>query len=153
MGKSRLLQTFAGSHPGTVHVAARPGDAAVPFATLARLLRAVMAQAQSVVTLLAPAMRQEVARVLPEWQLDLPQLPGDGQRLGLQRAMRTVLQSNPVLSGLLVDDLHFADEASLDMLVSMMDDDGASTGSKPLRWVIAFRVIGGQVDVARCSQW
>lgn len=148
MGKSRLLQTFAGSHPGTVHVAARPGDAAVPFATLARLLRAVMAQAQSVVTLLAPALRQEVARVLPEWQLDLPQIPGEGQRLGLQRAMRTVLLSNPALTGLLVDDLHFADEASLDMLVSMMDDEGASTGSKPLRWVIAYRPVEGRMPLA-----
>jgi DNA-binding SARP family transcriptional activator/tetratricopeptide (TPR) repeat protein len=148
MGKSRLLQTFAESHLGSVHVAARPGDAAVPFATLARLLRAVMAQPQSVEALIAPAMRQEVARVLPEWQVDLPQVPGDGQRLGLQRAMRTVLQSNAALTGLLVDDLHFADEASLDMLTSLMDDEDALQAPHPLRWAIAYRPVEGRTPLA-----
>jgi DNA-binding SARP family transcriptional activator/tetratricopeptide (TPR) repeat protein len=148
MGKSRLLQTFAESHPGTVHVAARPGDAAVPFATLARLMRAVMAQAQSVEALMAPAIRQQVARVLPEWQLDVPQVPGDTQRLGLERAIRTVLQSNAALAGLLVDDLHFADEASLDMLTSLMDDEGALQSPNSLRWVIAHRPVEGRTPLA-----
>lgn len=148
MGKSRLLQTFADSHPGTVHVAARPGDAAVPFATLARLLRAVMALTNSVGASMASAMRQEVARVLPEWQLDLPQAPGAGQGLGLQRAMRTLLQSSPALTGMLVDDLHFADEASLDMLLSLMDDEGAVRAPNTLRWAIAYRPVEGRTPLA-----
>ena len=45
LGKTRLLQDFVEAQSGVVRAAGRPGDAGVPFATLARLLRAVMARA------------------------------------------------------------------------------------------------------------
>ena len=45
LGKSRLLQELVASVPGGLVVSARPGDAVVPHASLARLLRAVVERA------------------------------------------------------------------------------------------------------------
>lgn len=157
LGKTRLLQTFIDSVPAVVRAAGRPGDAGVPLATLARLLRAVMAMegagasgpaalgtpihgaagaAYSAVTLPA-ATRSELARVLPELDAGAPRVAGEGQRLVLQRAVRALLAGRPGLAGLVVDDLHFADEASLDMLAALIDDEQAPPPT--LRWILAYR--------------
>ena len=139
LGKTRLLQAFIDGQAGVVRAAGRPGDAGVPFATLARLLRAVMARGASSSlpeTLLPPGTRSEIARVLPEFDGPATRHTGEGQRLVMQRAVRSLLAAQADLLGLVVDDLHFADEASLEMLRSLIDegsDDGA------LRWVLAYR--------------
>ena len=154
-GKSRLLQEFAATRPGVAHVAARPGDAGVPFATLARLLRTVVGRpqeaAQSAVLALEAGTRSAVARVVPELggseplNLSAPGGPGpvgSGQRQALQRAVAELLAAQPGLEGLLVDDLHFADEASLDMLLTLAADDPHASGAQPratLRWALAYR--------------
>ena len=70
MGKTRLLGDFAQSH-GAPCIGARPGDERVPYALLARLLRAVLgpgADAVSALQLLPldDQVRSELARVLPE---------------------------------------------------------------------------------------
>jgi len=135
MGKSRLLQEFGAARPGVVMAAGRPGDAGVPFATLARLLRAVMAlDAAGPLALAAEPQRRALARVLPELDVAMPREPGEGQRLLLQRALGDVLSARRGLQGLVVDDLHFADEASLEMLAALIDQGGAS-----LRWTLAYR--------------
>ena len=79
---------------GVVQAAGRPGDAGVPFATLARLLRAVMAQAGTTSgqdARLPPGTRTEIARVLPEFDGPATRHTGEGQRLVLQRAVRSLL--------------------------------------------------------------
>ncbi len=151
LGKTRLLQAFAESHAGVVRVAGRPGDAGVPFATLARLLRAVMARAGAAPTAALPALaRREIARVLPEVDAGAAPAAGEGQRLVMQRALRALLGTQGQLHGLIVDDLHFADEASLEMLRALIDHgdeddggdvaaDGAPHAAPPLRWVLAYR--------------
>jgi hypothetical protein len=146
-GKSRLLQEFAATRPGVVHVSARPGDAGVPFATLARLLRMVMTRPQAAMLVLEPGTRLEVARVVPELgggalALGGGLAGGEGQRLVLQRAVAQLLATQPGLQGLLVDDLHFADEASLDMLLALTGDEPHAHGAAPrdpLRWAMAYR--------------
>lgn len=147
LGKTRLLQTFAEARPGVVRAAGRPGDAGVPFATLARLLRGVLAlprDAQAMAPKLAASTRHEIARVLPEFDAGAGR-HGEGQRLVLERAVRDLLASQPGLSGLIVDDLHFADDASLDMLGALIDGDeghdaeGPGRDGAPLRWVLAYR--------------
>ena len=140
-GKSRLLQEFTAERYGLVHVAARPGDAGVPLATLSRLLRAVLGSAAQA-PVLDGSTRTEIARVLPEFGANLPRHPGEGQRLVLQRAVRALLQAHAQdgdapLAGLLVDDLHFADEASLDMLRGLIDDE--DDRALALRWALAYR--------------
>ena len=157
-GKTRLLQTFIEGHPGIVRAAGRPGDAGVPLATLARLLRAVVqrhagagpASAGAAAAAAAAAgadrwpagTRNEIARVLPEWAGPIAPPVGEGQRLVLQRALRRLLDIQPDLVGLVVDDLHFADEASLDVLAGLIDEDtdapGATAG-RALRWALAYR--------------
>ena len=134
MGKSRLLQHLMPAQG--LAVAARPGDAGVPLSTLARLLRAVADRVPQAVA--APA-RQELARALPEW------LPGwdsgaaapgfsGGHRLQLQRAVATVLAGCADLPALALDDLHFADAASLQLLQALLDE---APGTQ--RWALAYR--------------
>ncbi|MEO7151714.1 MAG: AAA family ATPase [Burkholderiaceae bacterium] len=141
LGKTRLLQAFVDNQPGVVRAAGRPGDAGVPFATLARLLRGVMALAGDVADgPLPPSTRSEIARVLPEFHGDGGRQAGEGQRLVLQRAVRALLANQPQLVSLVVDDLHFADEASLEMLGALIDRGDVEAGSaSALNWALAYR--------------
>jgi DNA-binding SARP family transcriptional activator len=139
MGKTRLLQEFAAGRPGIVQAAGRPGDAGVPFATLARLLRAAMAHGSAGAPARepAPSTRRELARVLPELDSGFgAREAGEGRRLVLQRALSDMLAAQPGLQGMIVDDLHFADEASLEMLAALID---AADANLALRWMLAFR--------------
>ncbi len=144
LGKTRLLQAFVEPQAGVVRAAGRPGDAGVPFATLARLLRAVMARGAASAGpegQLPIGTRTEIARVLPELDGPATRHTGEGQRLVMQRAVRSLLATQADLVGLVVDDLHFADEASLEMLRSLIDEnsDPEHAAARPLRWVLAYR--------------
>ena len=149
LGKTRLLDAFADSVPRAVRTAGRPGDAGVPFTTLARLLRAVLERSDATASpVLLPSVRQEIARVLPEWG-EGRMREGEGQRFVLQRAVQTLLDGATALEGLVIDDLHFADAATLEMLQALIDAgheapsdagyEGQGHGAKPLRWVLAYR--------------
>ena len=128
MGKSRLLQHVLPA--GSLAVAARPGDSGVPLSTLARLLRAVAERAPQ--ALAAPA-RREIARVLPEWaEAGAP--AAAGQRLQLHRAVASVLAGIADLPALALDDLHFADAASLQLLHALLEEDDGHR-----RWALAYR--------------
>lgn len=137
MGKSRLLQHLMPADG--LAVAARPGDAGVPLSTLSRLLRAVAERVPQ--ALVAPA-RLELARVmpesLPEWlpEPDSSSAPsaGGGRRLQLQRAVAAVLAGCAALPALALDDLHFADAASLQLLQALLDE-----APGPQRWALAYR--------------
>jgi hypothetical protein len=115
LGKSRLLAEFARGRR-VVLAQGRPGDAEVPYATLARLLRAVLAQCTAT---LPPPRRSELARLLPEIGPEsAPQRAG--QPLLLQAAVEALLvgaeRDGGPLDGVIVDDLHYADSASVEML-------------------------------------
>ena len=137
LGKSRLLGEFGADHPGILAAAARPGDAAIPYASLARLLRAAI---ERMPTLAEGSWRDELSRLLPE----LGSAHGrsrDGQRIVLQRALRALLEvamANGV-TAIVVDDLHFADEASVEMLHSLAGADELPG----LRWAFAQRPAEG----------
>lgn len=201
MGKTRLLAEFAAADSGgrgtvaasdgpapPLTVQARPGDAGVPFALLARLLRALR-ERRDVPT--EEPQRRELARLLPELGSAPTLAAGEGQRLMVQRAVEWLLlrcaeggsapagadgaaagnapvladtasarantqgpthetvagdvkyapwfekraASNFATRGILLDDLHFADSASLEMLQALI----ASERLGVLRWGLAQR--------------
>jgi len=103
-----------------VTVAARPGDARVPFAVLARMLRAALGAggAGTLPAGVAPALAQELARVVPE----LGAAPaGPLQEARFRAAVTQALAACCAhgLTGIAVDDLHYADEASLELLPAL----------------------------------
>lgn len=138
MGKSRLLHEFMQQHAGIARAAGRPGDAGVPYATLARLLRAVADQPRDAAPALTIETREEIARVLPEMG-DLPMRHHEGRQLRLCRAISAYLAACGVRA-LCVDDLHFADAASLEMIQALIDQElGFALDSPALGWMLAFR--------------
>lgn len=143
LGKSRLLAEFAAGQRVVV-AQGRPGDAGVPYATLARLLRAVMEHGP--IDLPLPR-RTELARLLPELAPTVP-LPADGQRLVLQAAVEAVLtqarQGKAAAVGVIIDDLHFADDASVEMVQALV----AAEPLHGLRWVLAQRPGEGSAAAA-----
>lgn len=143
MGKTRLLQEFARLQPApqTLHVAARPGD--MPLALLARLLRA-LASLVPVARLSAPT-RCQIVRVLPELgqvEMVAPPSSAPGQRAQLLRALVDWLGQEAAPRAVLLDDLHVADAASLDILLALLDageETAAELGVGVPRWVLAWR--------------
>ena len=147
IGKSRLLHEFSAGHTGVVGVRARPGDAGIAYAVLARLLRALLAEH----TIALSATRtQELALVLPELGAAVA-LAGQAQRLALHRAVDATLV-DAVADGLhavVVDDLHFADDASLEFLQALVLSDTLAS----LHWGFAQRPgeAGGAVTTMRSA--
>ncbi|MES2957135.1 MAG: AAA family ATPase [Pseudomonadota bacterium] len=137
LGKTRLLEALVQSQPDAVRSAGRPGDGAVAFTTLARLLRAVVQRFDgTTVDALLPQVRHEIARLLPEWAPARPR-EREGQRFVLQSAVRSLLASAPGLRVVVIDDLHFADPATLDVLQALIDPGDAAQA--PLAWLLAYR--------------
>jgi DNA-binding SARP family transcriptional activator len=147
LGKSRLLREFA-STQRVLLVQGRPGDAGVPYATLSRLLRAIFERAE--IDLPAPR-RSELARLLPELAPELP-LPSDGQRLFLQGAVQGVLAqaraADVARDGVIVDDLQFADDASVEMLQALICGSADAEPLSGLRWALAQRLGEGRPAAA-----
>jgi DNA-binding SARP family transcriptional activator len=133
MGKSRLLAELGLDLGPWVAAAARPGDAGVPFSSLARLLRELMRRAPASAD---AAPRRDIARLVPELG---PLAPEGPQRHGLaleQAVQAWLAAAGPVVPGLVFDDLHFADEASLDMLQALAAPARTDSG---MRWLLAMR--------------
>lgn len=126
LGKSRLIAELLAQRPGAPAVKAQAGDGGVPYATLARLLRRLLAGRG------LPPQAGALQRVLPELRdATVPLLP-DGARLLLLQAAAALLDdlAPPLVA---VDDLHFADDASLELLQGLVDAD-------PRRpWLLAQR--------------
>jgi DNA-binding SARP family transcriptional activator/tetratricopeptide (TPR) repeat protein len=132
MGKSRLLGDLAvagGASPHMLLVTARPGDAGVPYAVAARWLRTLVDACGLVPE---PAQRPLLARLLPEWGDALPPVQDDRARLS--RAVAQLLAGGVAqgLRAVLVDDLQFADDASVELLQVLLAEDACA-------WVLAMR--------------
>ncbi|HEV7576405.1 MAG TPA: AAA family ATPase [Caldimonas sp.] len=133
IGKSRLLQEFAAGRPGVVGVQARPGDAGIAYAVLARLLRAVLAASPAEID---ATRTRELALVLPELGPAVA-LAGAAQRLLLHRSVDATLAEavGRGLAAVIVDDLHFADDASIEFVQSLVQSETLAA----LRWGFAQR--------------
>jgi len=113
MGKSRLLADFLRGTAGVVAADGRPGDELSTYAVLTRLLRAAL-RAYPV----APDgfTRHELSRILVEF--GPPPEGSAGQQAALWQAIENLLlaAAHAGLGALVVDDLHFADAASIEAL-------------------------------------
>lgn len=117
LGKSRLLQALAATPPAPLMAAGRPGDALAPYATLARALRALQARAPQAIARVPAA---HLAPLLPELAPTLT--PGSEFRLdAMKAALAGVLREAMSLwHAIVLDDLHFADEATLQLLPELI---------------------------------
>jgi DNA-binding SARP family transcriptional activator len=161
LGKSRLLAEFLavashghaqgpahGQPQGPSHVQAtraRPGDEAMPYAVLCPVLQALIDRYQPP---LAVPLRAELARLLPT--LGAP-AGGAGQQATLWRAVESLLAAcqGRGLQALVVDDLHFADLASLELLRWLF----TSPGLAELRFVFAARPDEPGAATAQLQTW
>ncbi len=131
MGKSRLLQELVATASAVV-AQARPGDTRSPYATARRLLDALAARVPADETCDNEALRL------------LRSPPGDAAGTGLHDPQRTlragvcallVAAARQGTDLVVVDDLHFADPASVELLVTVLGDLPAAS---PV-WVLAQR--------------
>lgn len=120
LGKSRLLAEAVAARTDVLAVKAQAGDAGVPYATLSRLLRKQLAQRGAPAA--AAAVGQVLSRVLPEMRVDgaVNPPPADAPRLLLQQAVQSLLTTGGQRV-VIVDDLHFADAASLELLAALVN--------------------------------
>ena len=131
MGKTRLLSDLALRYgTSAVMVSARPGDESVPYALMARLMRVLLARAPQA---LPQHQHEALARVLPE--LHQSTTSNDQSALALRDAFEALLAfaQKAGVTGVMLDDLHFADVASLESLQTLCDS------SSGLAWVLAYR--------------
>lgn len=134
LGKSRLLGDVAATLPRVALASARPGDAALPYALLARLLRALGDEPPA-----AAWVRAELARLLPEWGAAAP---GRAEALHLRAAAAQCIaeRAAPGRLAIVLDDLHFADAATLELLPALLAEAGG------VHWLLGARPTGEAGD-------
>ncbi len=130
IGKSRVLEAVAGAQPAMLATGAQAGDARVPYALLARIAR----HASSRWKALPPGWAVfELTRLVPALG-PAPTARLDPLRLQQAFAAALAAWADDGLQGLVVDDLHHADEASLEALLAL-----AGSGEPRLAWLLAVR--------------
>jgi len=131
LGKTRLVGDFAATRAHALLVDARPGDVRVPHALLSRLLRQVL---QRIEPPLAPGVSDELAQLLPELGR-VRSASRSANNMRFINAVEALLRQahGEGLAGLVLDDLQFADAASVEVLQHLA---AADIG---LCWIVAFR--------------
>jgi DNA-binding SARP family transcriptional activator len=151
MGKSRLLGDFAATRGEAGSNAARSGDGVIAYALLARLARSLVARYDSPSI---PWVRAELARLAPE--LGTPPT-GALDAIRLVNALAHLVRHarGAGLAGLVIDDLHYADDASLEGLIALASHDGVrglpviggTRASEEPRVLREWRAAGAAADI------
>lgn len=126
-GKTALLHALDAGVPGLLHVGARIGDKLVPYATLSRWMRLLLAQLPGEPD---DEVRRGLAALLPDrW-------PEGAEGRGppdVELVHRLLGMAQPDLGGWVLDDLHLADDASAEWLLRLLLQAPPSA----MPWVIA----------------
>jgi DNA-binding SARP family transcriptional activator len=130
MGKSRLLAEWLPAQtPGLLAGSGRPGDAGQPYATLARLLGPALASPPSTLT---AGTRQALDHLTSSSPASRPAAqplrPGD-----MNAAVAAYLDALAI-EVVVLDDLHFADEATLELIIGLTAAEASGR-----RWLFANR--------------
>jgi DNA-binding SARP family transcriptional activator len=145
MGKSRLIEEFCRGQAGIVIERATPGDERAPYALLGRLLVEIEHRFASGV---GPQDRAELARLRPEFG-PAPAAPGHAALLenALEHMLVGALHSG--LQAVMLDDLHNADAATLDVLRRLTARRALGT----LQLGLASRPTGEREVLAALAAW
>jgi DNA-binding SARP family transcriptional activator len=117
IGKTRLVAELVASEPARVMIAALIGDVDVPFATLNRLLRALLARGKPPC---APEASAELGRFVAELG-PRPRHPAHPGMLVQALAAALVAWRTQGVTAILVDDAQWADAASMSVLMPALD--------------------------------
>lgn len=128
LGKSRLLGDWLAGRGGALAGAGRPGDSGAPYATLARWLKPLLTQGASTLTPAACQALQHLGPTAVEQAL---------RPDALASAVSELVDRHGVWT-LALDDLHFADDATLDLVAAL-----AVTPHPRRRWLLAQRPAEG----------
>ncbi len=135
LGKSRLIAEWISSQREAADLtracAGRPGDAGVPYATLARLLRPWLDEPAAALS--APA-RVALRHVAPRGQAASGPDTTTALRPAVLAAAVTELLTLHMTACVVLDDMQFADEATIDLLGGL-----ASHGELHTCWLFATR--------------
>ena len=139
LGKSRLLAELGATVEGTIAVRAHPGDSTAPYALLARWLRALEQRHPEA---LMAARPEVLAALLPERpkRAEVAKASTAAIRSTCERVLGAALRDG--LKACIVDDVHHADAASLELFAPLMLADALDA----CRWALARRP--GEGDVA-----
>lgn len=129
MGKSRLLADTLALRPGVLQAAGRPGDSGAPYSTLARLLRPLT---QALPPGLDARFRAALAHLAASNSSE-PSPPQPALQPGVLQAAVGALLDHAGIQAVALDDLHFADGATLELLAGLASQDSAR------RWLFAQR--------------
>ncbi len=147
VGKSRLLQALVHESSDVMSWSGRAGDAITPYATLARGLSDLLRTLPPDLTTRLPIdVRADLARVMPEMAdaQDSLRSPRGGMPV---KAVRHILRTAwPRGATFILDDLHFADEASTELLQQCIHDE-----DRPL-WRVVF-AMRPTPRLAQTQQW
>ena len=134
-GKSRLLGDFAASRDGSVELfRARPGDSQLAYALLAQVINGLVQRFGAPASSWAAA---ELARVAPRLG-DAP--PGRLDILRLRQSLEQVLDDwhSAGLAQVVLDDLHYADDATLELLQALLSPGPSAPGQR-VTWLLSVR--------------
>lgn len=134
MGKSRLLAELVALHGEVTSIGARPGDASLPYALFARLVRGQIGAGH----MPAGGFVPELARFVPELGAASTERFEPGR---FEHAAEQWLRALPPVP-VVVDDLHFADGASIELLARL----AVATGLPPL--VLGLRPADGASELS-----
>lgn len=141
MGKSRLLQDLVAGEAAAVYAQARPGDMRSPYATALRLLDSLAARLPR-----DEIEHNSALRMLRGSPGEAATVDGRDPQQALRSGVCSLLgaAAHHGTALIVLDDLHFADPASEELLVSVL---GELPQASPV-WVLAQRPVARPADAS-----